>query len=276
MDFKFWLKNEVVEPMKPTSSVKRSVFIKNKGTNVAKPILQFKWKTKLGNEVKLHFDKKDENSYDVVFYVNDTHFDDETANEDTIRDPEVLSSVIFVLRKKADDLKANRLTFDAQKSDKDYKKVFNLPLEPSKSQTLDSVKELLFKLKNRTPVMIPVKQSLIDLAAKLNKPIPKERPDIDPKWIEILEKTLREVQVNQLISSEDDFFNFSNPFESIGYDPKDLIENIKRWNQVVKSRSEEGWIRYKNRRAEVYDRLMKRHFGDWKIQRNANRFELTR
>jgi hypothetical protein len=73
MNFKQFL--EIVELKKPSSKVQKKNVIKNPGTNLAHPIIQYQWNTKLGNNIKLQLTPKEDNSYFVVFYVNDTLYD---------------------------------------------------------------------------------------------------------------------------------------------------------------------------------------------------------
>lgn len=278
MNFKLWL-NEIVELQKPTSKTRKSTVIKNKGTNLAKPILQYQWKTKLGNDVKLHFDKTDENAYDVVFYVNDTHYDDETADGNRIRDPEVLNSVLYTLKKKADELAMQKLTFHAQKSEKDYKFIYNLPIETQKNLVLGLLGDLLHFLQTRTPKQVPPRQSQIELAKKFNRPMPQDKPDIQPEWQEKIKLLIKTVQDEQKIDFYDflqSYHSMFDEFKQIGYDLKNLLRHLKKYNDIVESRSPEGWKRHKNRRAEVYDKLMQRHFSDWNVVRNGDYFTLTR
>lgn len=278
MRFKIWL-NEIVELQKPTSKIRKSTFIKNKGTNTAKPILQYAWKTSFGNTIKLQLDKKWDDSYDVVFYVNDTHHDDETATDARVRDPEVLNSVLYTIKKKADELGIKELTFKAQNSPKDYKKIFNLPLEPIRTQLLEAMQNLLSFVSNRQTKYIPPTQSQIDLATKFNYPRPAAKPDFDPKWIKIIQNSIKEINENNKISAYFDFLQEENSsrnnFKNIGYNITVLVQQIKKYNEIVESRSPEGWQRYRNRRAEVYDKLLRKFFADWDIKRDGNYFTLT-
>ncbi len=273
MDFKLWL-YEIVEPQKP-KKINKSTFIKNKGTNIAKPILQYYWKTSLGNKIKLQLDFDGE-KYDVNFYVNDTHYDDASAREGRIRDPEILNSVIYVLKKKMDELNAKKFTFKGQDSPKDYKMIYNLPLEPTKNNLVKTLESLLNFLKNRTPVLIPPSQERLDLFKKFNRPAPGPRPDFSDETIDKLNIILEKIKANQLADYDQIFQSYiQKEFEAVKYDSNPLIQMIKRYNQIIESQTG-GWNRYKNRRAEVYDKLMQRFFSDWKIERSRNNFTLTR
>lgn len=278
MNFKLWL-NEIVELQKPSSKVKKSNFIKNKGTNSAYSVVQFQWRTKLGNNVKLHFIKKENDAYDVIFYVNDTHFDNETAKQNRTRDPEVLSSVLHVLRNKADELNIKKLTFLAQKSEKDYKIIFNLQIEPLKTNILNSLKELLQFLETRKTQLIAPTKTQIELAKKFNRPKPENKPDINPNWKDKIKELIKKIEDEQMIGINDFEISYNSAhdeFKNIGYDLKEILIKLKKYKEVIQSNSPDGFIRHKNRRAEIYDKLIRKYFSDWNITRNDDYFELTR
>ena len=279
MKFKIWL-NEIVAPQKPTSKVRKTTIIKNQGTNIAKPILQYAWKTSFGNIVKLQLDQKGPDSFDIVFYVNDTHYDDETASEDRIRDPEVLNSVLHVIRNKADDLGMKEITFKAQGSPKDVRTIYNLPVEPIKSQLLKMLETLFSFVSTRKPKLIPPTQAQLEIAKKFNRPTPNPRPDFNPELINVIKQSIEEINANKTASQYYDFMkendSLHNNFRNIRYDVIPIITLMKRYNEIILSQSPEGWQRKRNRRAEVYDKLMNKFFADWQIKRNGDYFTLTR
>ena len=154
--------------------------------------------------------------------------------------------------------------------------IYNLPLEPIKSNLVKTLESLLDFLKTRTPVMIPPSQERLDLFKKFNKPAPEPRPDFSHETIEKLDNILEKINTNQLADYDQLFQSYiQKEFEAIKYDPNPLIEMIKRYNQIIESQTG-GWNRYKNRRAEVYEKLMQKFFSDWKIERSRNNFTLTR
>lgn len=272
MQFKKWL-NEIVYPQKP-SQPKKSTIIKNKSTNTERPVLQYSWTTSLGNKVKLHFDKTDENEYIVIFYVNDTHYDDETSGENRTRDPEVLNTVIYMMKKKADELGMNKLSFTGQDSPKDYRKIFNLPLEPHKTNLISNLQNLTRIVQSRTPQMMYPTQNQINLFTKLKRPIPEPKLDFDPVYLTSIKKMIEEIESNKKVDSSN--FSFFNLLKNIGFDSINLEKQIDTFNRILDSQTEQGWNRYKNRRAEVFEKLTKKFFGDWKIERSGSRINLTR
>lgn len=271
MKFKNWL-NEIVSPQKPLQP-RKSTIIKNKSSNTAKPVLQYTWKTSLGNKVELQFDKNYEDSYVVIFYVNGTHYDDETSGENRTRDPEVLNTVIFMMKKVADQLGAKELSFTGQDSPRDYKKLFNMPLEPTKTNLLATLKDIVKTVESRTPQMIPPTQKTIDIYTKLKRPIPSAKLDFDPKNLNIIKNVISDVEANRRIP---EFFSFFQELKNLGFDFLILEKQIRIFNQIIQSRTEEGWTRHKNRRAEVFEKLVKKFFGDWTIERLGNKITLTR
>ena len=63
----------------------------------------------------------------------------------------------------------------------------------------------------------------------------------------------------------------------IGFDPTPLVQTLKALDEVFKSMTPEGFLKNKNRRAEVYDKLMQRYMSDkWNVIRKEDFFELTR
>ena len=136
--FKKWLiLNEVVDVKRPGKVSRRNIK-KNAGTWKEKSALEYRFKTKLGNEVKLHFEKIEENGYDVMFYVNDTQHDSATGG----RDSDVLSNVIWLIRNKADQLKANLITFTAQIGEGDRKIVRGLDTNSLKSLMIAEINKI--------------------------------------------------------------------------------------------------------------------------------------
>ena len=64
IQFKLWL--EIVEPVKPSSKIFKKKVLKNSGTMLASQVLQFSFKTKLNNVVKVWFEPNGNQSYDFL------------------------------------------------------------------------------------------------------------------------------------------------------------------------------------------------------------------
>lgn len=265
--------NEVAEPIK-TAATRRMV-VKNGGTYKEKKVVEYKFTTSLGNEVKLHFDKTDDNpkTYDVVFYVNDTQYDDASKTENENRDPEILSKVIYLIKKKADDLKAQEIHFTAQKGDGDVKTIKNMDVNKYKNNLLTSIDKFKNEILNHEVVMIPAKK---EIYLKLGRPVPPDRPSIDKeKWVNILDRIKKSVQNNEDVNPNEietsiymdkisDYINTSN-----------FLNLIKNFSMAVASNNG-GYIRIKNRRQAVYSRLMDKYFTDWDVEKSGDSFKLKR
>lgn len=279
MNFKIWL-NEVAEPIKPSSRVVRSNIVKDAGTNVAKPSIQFRWKTKLGNVIKLQFDHNGPDSYNVMFYVNDTLYDDSPKVENG-RDPEILSNVFYLLKQKADAIGAKSLSFQAYSSGGDIKIIRGINPEPYKAKVLNLLDELEKKILSYVPKMIPPSQRKIDLWAKLGREMPESNMDFDPtlriKWI----RKLREAIINN-----ENLYDHVNTLKTaiglktynvLDFDMQSLEKAIEELYQSQLSNTGQGWGKTRNRRAAIYSKLLDRYFTDeWNIEKDNDRFYLTR
>lgn len=273
--FKLYL--EMIEPRKPDNKVTRQTIIKDKGTNVAKKVTQYSWKTRIGNIVKLQFQPTAEKEYFVIFYVNDVLFDYGSKLMGTHRDPEILPTVFYLLKSKANALKATRLTFSAHKSERDTKIIKNLDLEPWKSTVLEELSILADEMENYQIKMIEPSQTLINLYAKLNKPKPKPYPDFKKDiWLKWIKQLIHSIETNQSIENFIDEILTAKGIGEITVDPK-LINNLKQLSNAIESNSPRGFRRESNRRLSIYKRIIERDFSkEWDIQIDGTRFTLTR
>jgi len=279
MRFRTWL--EVVELSKPHGRVHRSIIVKDKGTNVAKESTQFKWTTALGNVVKLQFDHDGPNSYRVMFYVNDTLFDDAASNQNNGRDPEILSGIFYLLKNKATALGAEQLTFTAHKSDADTKVIRNVDPEQYKRRALYELQQFASQVQNHQVQMVPPSETKINLWRKLKRgepqPMPDFRQDLWLKWIQSIHS---EISQNKPITQ---FFNQLKTgigvgdFSAINFSLDKLTSALTDFDNAVASNSTEGWERTRNRRAAVYTKLVNRYLSDdWDIKIDGDWFRLTR
>ena len=284
MYFKKWF--ETVELLKPRGKVSKSSIILNKSTNIASEAIQFKWKTKFGNVVKLLFKKKSEDEYEVLFYVNDSLIDNSSETENNKRDPEILSTVMYLLKRKSDEIGAKSLTFNAFASKNDIKVLRNLDLKDLPniiSSEIASIKDII---EDYSVEMIPPSQELINLSIKFNKPTPQPRPDVNKEQlISLLDKILIAIEDKNLIHLEDyiemlqkdTFSNFKLFPIALGYNPVPLIEKIIELRNIFKSMTPEGFSKNKNRRASIYNRLMNAYMSqNWNIEVRGNYFHLNR
>lgn len=281
--FKLWL--EIVDQQKPQSKVIRKNVIKDKGTNVARKIIEFSYNTKLGNNIKLQFSPKGDDSYDVVFYVNDTLYDfaprmgADLKDEKYQRDTEILPIVFYLLKTKADKLNAKQLTFSAHASDRDTKIVRNLDVNAPKEATLASLAKFENEVRAFQPQLIEPSQRTIDLYKKLNKQIiPQQNFNKDSwmQWISEVKLAINnlnnyklEEQINTLIGQQH--------IGKMPLDVNDLINNLKILNNAIASNTESGYKRTINRRASIYKKILDRDFAqNWDINMTGNKFTLNR
>ena len=293
MNFKEWLLNETIDLIKPRKTTKRSI-IKNKGTNTAKEIIQYQFVTPIGNDVKVHFIPQDKDSYEIQFYVNDKMYDNASEKENAIRDPHVLSGVLYIMKNKAKQLKAQELSLTAQTGTGDYKTVRNIPIEPRIDKALTIINNFIQKLQSYPVQMIPPSEFTIELAKKFKKPnLLEPKPDIEikrylPSAIRIkndLENNPTNLiipdniigQDNSATTLIDNLLILRDDMQKLNVDGKEIVDSIKDVQNALKSQQESGWLRKINRREKIYERLINQHFTDeWNINKTGTTFRLTK
>lgn len=273
--FKDFLLNEIAEPTKPINKVSKTNIKKDAGTWRERPVLQYKFKTTNGNEVKVHFEKTEENTYDVMFYVNDTQYDNASSNEKDKRDVEILGNVLWIIKQKSEQLKIKKLTFTAQTGQNDIKTIRNLDINKYKKIFIGFLNELKLKLNNyKVKLIEPNKQ----LYLKLNRPIPLAKPDVDKELFDKIFKKIEQlIQNNESI--EDVFNNTYHNFEElkkVGIDTAGFLNSFRDLSNAIQSNSPSGWNRSLNRREVVWEKLVNRYFSDWNVNKHGTKFELTR
>lgn len=269
--------NEIAELAKPSSKVRRQTIIKDKGTNVARRVIQFQWTTKIGNVIKLMFEPKGDDTYSVMFYVNDVLYDFASQKGEfndvdgkqiffgDMRDVEILGNVFYLMKLKANQLHAKQLTFRAHQGEKDER--FVTGLDPEQYKKL--IPSLIAQLKRyiNEPEFIPPNNTIIGLYKKLNKPI----PDQVPHKVHSLLKSIEE-KVNNNEEIDDLIYSLDNQYPN-----HELVQVLKKYNNAIKSNTPIGLIIKRNRRKNVYKRILERYFtGEWHISIKDDYFELTR
>jgi hypothetical protein len=267
--------NEIVEPMKTTA--KRRNIVKDAGTMRATPVIEYQFQTSLGNIVKLHFRKKDDNplTYDVSFYVNDTQYDDASRTDSSTRDPEILSKILYLVRKKADSLKAEEIHFLAQKGEGDVKVVRNLNIEEYKPNALQQLNLLKQWLQRYEVKMIEPNK---EIYLKLKRPIPPARPDIDvARWVRVIDECIALISKGQTLDMNNlEGSMYTQNIEANYPQYKVLIEALRNYTNAVMSNTEFGFQKRRNRRASLYSRLLDRYFSDWDVKQSNDSFVMKR
>lgn len=265
MNFKNWL--EIVELSKPTSKIQKKTIIADRGTNVARPVIQYQWNTKLGNNIKLKMEPTGD-SYYVIFYVNDVLYDFSSKKEGHVRDPEILGSVFYTLKLKANQLKAQRLTFRAHKGEGDKDRVIKgLNPEQYKPIIFNLIEQLRKEILQNEPEWAPPDDKIISLYQKIKRQVPTA---IQHKSIVLLNNIIQRINNNEEI--DDLIYSLELKFNQ-----HPLIQKLREYNNAVKSNSVSGLIVRRNRRKNIYSRVLEREFSNnWNISVSDDYFELTR
>ena len=281
LEFKKWILNEIVELKKPTNPIKKRNFIKNPGTNRPTQVIEYKFITKMKNEVRIHFDINGDDEYRIIFYVNNTLFRNSSKKEEMDRDPEILAGVFHTVKEKAKKLGAKRLRFEAFKNEEDNKVVKNIKLEPLKEKLLYDLKILYQNLSNHKVTMIPPSERQIEIAKKFNRQI-GPKPDVD---VENLTKELNNV-INAVYetNNENKFKTlnklgmfFGNIELKIYPNSEEVYKSLSNFRNAIISHSEQGFTVQKNKRKTIYEKLIKRYFLDeWNYEIYGDTFYLTK
>lgn len=278
-EFKEWLLSEIVELKRPTNKVVKKNIVRDKGTNVARPMIQYQWRTALGNDVKLQL-TKEWDSYAVVFYVNDVLDDYGSHTGDWTRDPEVLSSVFYVLKQKAKKLNIQKMYFNAWKSPNDTKIVRNIPLEPLKQRLMADLKAFAHAIKDYEVKFKQPSENLNKIYKDMGFEIPAQGiPDIDKqKWLQWCGGLKMAVDKQEdLDSYYDDLLSAQGIGKFSRINVGGLPESLKQLKNAFESHTERGFSNYRNRRAAIYERLVNRYFSnDYKIDINGDKFTLEK
>lgn len=271
MEFKEWLLiTEIAEPVRPLGKVAFRNIIKDGSTWRSRSVKEYRFKTTKGNEVKLHFDKLNDesNGYDVMFYVNDTQYDNASGG-----DSEILGNVLWLMRRKADQLKANVLTFTAQKGDGDIKVIRNMDISRFKPVALQELAKMRSIIGSYQVKMVKPKAELF---ARLGRPVPPDYPDLDKeKYLKILSAYESQIDsVGELVTNTTHLFQ---DLSRLGIDASSFTDAMKRLWDAQESNTERGFHSHRNRREFVWEKLMNRHFStDWSIEKSGVKFRLSR
>lgn len=216
----------------------------------------------------MHFDKiNDENGYDVMFYVNDTQHDDASGG-----DSEILGNVLWLMRKKADQLKADVLTFTAQKGDGDIRVIRNMDVSRFKPVALQELVKMRSVI---TSYQVKMVKPNAEIFIRLGRPVPPDYPDLDKdKYLKILSAYESQIDsVGQLVTNTTHLFQ---DLSRLNIDASGFIDAMKRLWEAQESNTERGFYSNRNRREFVWEKLINRHFSDWLMEKNGVKFRLSR
>lgn len=269
----FGIISELYEPRYPTG-VKHSIHTKPGAQGSAIKRNQYAFTTSKGNVVKVLF-KVEDDSADVIFYVNDTLDDDASGGTD----PEILSGVLGVVDKVADRRKFNTLTFEAWRGQGDTKKVTGL--KEDREAFEKAARPVLAWTEANEPEMLPPTEAQIAMARKFDREATPR-----PSW----QKDAVDKALGHLMA----YYNDGSPlFATVVYELENepiygrLGKIIPGWDVLLKearkvadarmSNTESGLTVRRNRRGSVYDRLLQRFMADkWNIEKSWDSYTLTR
>ncbi len=297
MAFSDFLLCEGIEPRKPLGKITKKKVVKNRGMVNQKSLDQIEFTTTDGNNVKVQFQIKDEDGKktgDVVFYVNDT-LDDRGGRKDGSVDPEIFGGVLWVVDVYSDRMGLDKLTFSAWSGAGDTKIVRGLNLEKPREVALNGLKAYRQEVGNYKAKVIPPTQRRIELAKKLGRE-PTVVYDVN---VEHLQRIMGEITYDiedrnvaaimpfeeEVYKSRDTgeggggMFDFQTPtkLEDIIPGCMELLQTLKKYNVARMSQSEGGASVTRNRRQDLYKRLMDKFFSDkWSMTQKRDSFELTR
>lgn len=276
---------EDITPTKPSGKVSMKRITKNKGTMKAHEIIQYEFNTKSGNNVKVQLSPKYDNSYDVVFYVNDTLDDASSTKGGNQRDIEILNGVLYVVKEVSKRLKAKELTFSAYSGKGDVKNYKNLDVSKPKQKLIQSFQNVKSKLEQYEPVEIPPSELRLKLSKDTGKPL-NTLYDLDKeKYLNVindLENHIDDkdyfIEMSHKLTDMISFDRSSRKVFTTKIDPNDeLSSNITKYSRSLISNSEGGININKNRRSSLYDRLMNKYFSDeWDVSKIRDDFVLKK
>jgi hypothetical protein len=282
---------EFLNPKKP-ESIKSSTVSKAGTQGSVIKLAQRRFMTAKNNDVKVQFQGKladnGEKSVDVVFYVNDTLYDNSSTVDKNIKnDYEILSGVVYVILQYLDKSKINHFTFQAYRGEGDNKRLYNLPIK-NLTAVNDAIGILYNKIRsfNITDDMIAAELTRRnELLKKINKPPVNQVVIIYKKeLLEVLHK-LKQLLIDLQPSSES-IQEFTNLYQLLerynvrveGWEEyQNLIPLLNEVRQILMSYGSQGVMVNRNRRLSVYSKLLKTNFSkEWDIQQYGDNFELSR
>ena len=259
---------ESIEPEYP-KNVKRKIIYKHGTQNSKIKVKQYSFTTSKGNEVSVHFKDSENKSTNIIFYVNNTLYDSRDE-----RDQEILKGVLGIILKVSKNY--DNIDFEAYKHNDEIKIVKNLDIEPYKSRTLEILNKFIKDVEEREPVKLEPTEAQRELAKKLNREL-KNRYDFNK--VELL-TVLNKVKVNlidediMIVGAIDELKKLNL---SLFDNTEELLNNLNNMDKRIRSHDESGYVDRKNRRFNIYKRLLDKYFSnEWDIKVHGNSFYLNR
>lgn len=240
--------SEAVTPKLP-KGVKYGSRQVNKGTMMEFTDKTAKFTTSQGNNVAVHI-FPDGSDYEIAFDVNGDR--KETSRD---RDPEILSGVLAVALKAVDKFKIDRLKIKADNDPRDVKVKKNIPMEDFEDKYKDIISKVLHELNN----LDFTGEEPSDAIAKLNQ---KRGTTYDPNAR--LNSTIKDLKL-----ALDGRPIYPQHISGLSYFPKEYVDEfnsvVTEYNKRKQSYSDEGVKEIRNRRYEIYRRLIPKYFQGWDI-----------
>jgi hypothetical protein len=276
---------EYIEPSYP-AKVKSSIKNKAGVQGSIIPLKQYQFTTSKGNDVKVHFKIEDYmdlvKTGNVVFYVNDTLDDSSSSQEGSVgTDPEILSGVLGIVKKIADKLKLDEITFEAWKGKGDEKVVKDLNYQEIKPKVEKEFNSFYNKIVSFEPELLPISDKQIELGNKLGRE-PKPIPEINKEnIIKILNAIKKAIDNNILLHSYpvdelNHFVKNNERLRELFPESKELVSLLYEYSKRMVSNSERGFVVKRNRRASLYKKFVSRFMPEWDINVDMDHFTLTR
>lgn len=276
---------EIITPKKPLS-VKSSQFTKSGVQGTKELVKQRQFKTSKGNDVKVHFhpskNSEGKRNVDVVFYVNNTTYDDSSTQDGKIQnDFEILSGVLYLTKSFVNRGKYDSISFLAQSGDGDQKRVKGMNTEPIKQRLEGVAKEFRKEVASYIPTKeekdLAIKRSK-DILRKFNKTIP---PTVIYKTelldaLDLIPDFLKDDNLElgyKIRAKLQKYDKTVEKFDSY----KNLQDILNRLLEAYDSHSGDGVLIHRNRRASLYNKLVNRYFSnEWSIKQDGDMFNLDK
>lgn len=222
----------------------------NKGTVMQFTDKTITFTTSQGNKVVVHIFPDDVDSYEIAFDVNG-----DRKEQSREKDSEILSGVFGVVLKAVDKYKINKLKIKADSDDRDTKIKKNIPMGDYE----DRYKDILSKV-----LQILTSLDLSDNPSEAMAKIYQKRGKVyDPNAN--LNLTIKELTH----AMDGDYKIYPQHISGLHYFPKEYIDEfnsiITEYNKRKNSYSDDGVKVVRNRRYEIYKRVIPKHFKDWDI-----------
>lgn len=283
------LLTEIISPQKPNKV--RAYTHKQAGVQGSEVISQRRdFTTTKGNKVTVKFSPKNEyrmKGVDVSFYVNDTMNDDaSTTGKGIDNDFEILSGVIFLILQYVKRAKIERISFLAYNGTNDTKLMHNVPVD----KYISSIKTAMDKFKNDLInfELTPEKQAAHDRKIQVFKS--RFNMDVSNEYMHKDELLKLISDLDNYLSNNKDYKQYEGALESFMNSLHRFMRNVNQWDsylnfekslydsiKALSTHREGGAYITKNRRAEIYSKLLGKYFpSGWDIKRTGSDFIITK